>query len=57
MVQVQSTWFPVYDRNPQSWVPNIFEARPADFRPATHRIYRTASYPSHIEVMVLDEGR
>jgi putative CocE/NonD family hydrolase len=57
MVQVQSTWFPVYDRNPQSWVPNIFDARPADFRPATHRIYRTASYPSHIEVMVLDEGR
>jgi hypothetical protein len=57
MVQVQSTWFPVYDRNPQSWVPNIFEARPADFRPATHRIYRTAGYPSHIEVVVLDPGR
>ena len=35
MVQVQSTWFPVYDRNPQTWVPNIFEARASDFRAAT----------------------
>jgi uncharacterized protein len=38
MVQVQSSWFPVIDRNPQTFVPNIFEARAGDFRPATHRI-------------------
>jgi uncharacterized protein len=39
MVQVQSTWFPYIDRNPQKWVSNIFEARPEDFTPATHRVY------------------
>lgn len=50
MVQVQSTWFPVYDRNPQTWVPNIFEARAGDFRAQTHRIYRSARYPSHVEI-------
>ena len=43
MVQVQSTWFPLIDRNPQTFVPNIFEAKAADFGPATHRIYRSAS--------------
>jgi predicted acyl esterase len=46
MVQVQSTWFPVYDRNPQKYVPNIFEARAGDYIEATERIYhapRTAS--------------
>jgi putative CocE/NonD family hydrolase len=50
MVQVQSTWFPVYDRNPQTWVPNIFEARAADFRAQTHRIYRSAKYPSGVTI-------
>ena len=40
MVQVQSTWFPVYDRNPQKFVPNIFEARAADYVKATQRVYR-----------------
>src|SRR3954471_13265173 len=40
MVQVQSTWFPIIDRNPQTFVPNIFEANESDFKPATHRIYR-----------------
>ena len=39
MVQVQSTWFPVIDRNPQRFVPNIFLAAPSDFQPATQRIY------------------
>jgi hypothetical protein len=53
MVQVQSTWFPLYDRNPQTWVDNIFLA-PADaFRAQTERIYRTASQPSRVEVLVL----
>jgi putative CocE/NonD family hydrolase len=40
MVQVQSSWFPLYDRNPQTFVPSIFEAKPADYRAATQRIYR-----------------
>jgi uncharacterized protein len=53
MVQVQSSWFPLYDRNPQSWVPNIFKARPTDFRPATHRVHRSATYPSRVELPVI----
>ncbi len=53
MVQVQSSWFPLYDRNPQTWVPNIFEAPASAFRAQTHRIYRTAAQPSRVEVMVL----
>ena len=53
MVQVQSTWFPLYDRNPQKFVPNIFEARESDFQKATQRIYRSARYPSSVEVSVL----
>ena len=40
MVQVQSTWFPLIDRNPQTFVANIFEAKPEDFRKATQRVYR-----------------
>ena len=39
MVQVQSSWFPLYDRNPQTFVPNIFWARPEDYKKATQRIY------------------
>ncbi len=53
MVQIQSSWFPFIDRNPQSWVPNIFEAKAEDFIPATHSIERSASHPSHLELMVL----
>jgi hypothetical protein len=53
MVQVQSTWFPLYDRNPQTWVPNIFEAPASAFRAQRHRVHRTAAHPSHVEVMVL----
>jgi putative CocE/NonD family hydrolase len=53
MVQVQSTWFPLYDRNPQTFVPNIFRARPEDYRARTHRVYRTARYPSNVEIEVL----
>lgn len=51
MVQVSSTWFPVIDRNPQKFVPNIFEATDADFQKATQRVHRGAKHPSH---MVLD---
>ena len=56
MVQVQSTWFPVIDRNPQTWVPNIFEATDADFRKATQRVYRSATYPSRITLPVVEEA-
>src|SRR5262249_27654083 len=53
MVQVQSTWFPLIDRNPQTFVANIFQAKESDFKPETHRIYRTAKYPSRIEIPVV----
>jgi putative CocE/NonD family hydrolase len=53
MVQVQSTWFPLYDRNPQTFVPNIFEARPSDYQAQTHRIWRSARYPSHVILPVI----
>jgi putative CocE/NonD family hydrolase len=42
MVQIQSSWFPLYDRNPQTFVPNIFWAKPTDYRKASHRIYHAA---------------
>jgi len=53
MVQVQSTWFPLYDRNPQTFVTNIFLAHPEDYRPQVHRVHRTARYPSNVEIDVL----
>jgi putative CocE/NonD family hydrolase len=54
MVHVQSTWFPFIDRNPQRYVPNIFEAGASDYVPATHRVYRSAAHPSSIELGVID---
>ena len=53
MVQVQSSWFPLYDRNPQTFVPNIFAARPGDFRAATHRVHRSARWASRLELPVV----
>ena len=53
MVQVQSSWFPLYDRNPQTWVANIFLAKDSDFQAQTHRIWHTPRYASHIEVTVV----
>jgi len=53
MVQVQSTWFPIIDRNPQTFVKNIFEATAADFKPATHRVYRGGEYSSCVDVPVV----
>ncbi len=53
MVQVQSSWFPLVDRNPQKYVPNINEARETDFQKATHRIHRGPAMPSQIKVTVL----
>jgi putative CocE/NonD family hydrolase len=53
MVQVQSTWFPVIDRNPQTFVPDIFKATPADYVTATQRVYSTPALPSHIILPVV----
>jgi predicted acyl esterase len=53
MVQVQSTWFPLYDRNPQMFVPNIFLAKPSDYRSETQRIWRTARWASHVVMPLL----
>jgi putative CocE/NonD family hydrolase len=50
MVQIQSSWFPLYDRNPQTFVPNIFWAKPGDYRKATQRIYHAPSEASFIEL-------
>jgi len=52
MVQVQSSWFPLYDRNPQTFVPSIFWAKPGDYRKATQRIYHAPSAASSIELPV-----
>ena len=48
MLQVQSSWFPYIDRNPQSWVGNLFEAGPEDFVKATHRLYHGPEHPSQL---------
>jgi len=53
MVQVQSSWFPLYDRNPQSFVPNIFWAKPTDFRKATQRVYHAPGQASFVELPVV----
>jgi len=53
MVQVQSTLFPLYDRNPQTYVPNIFFAKPADYVKATQRVYRTPGAGTYIDLPVV----
>jgi putative CocE/NonD family hydrolase len=50
MVQVQSSWFPLYDRNPQTFVPSIFWAKPEDFRKATQRVYHAPAEASYVEL-------
>jgi len=50
MVQIQSSWFPLYDRNPQTFVPNIFWAKPADYRKATQRIYHAPGQATFIDL-------
>jgi predicted acyl esterase len=52
MVQVHSTWFPLFDRNPQKFV-DIYNATEDDFQKAFHRIYRSSEHASHITVKVL----
>ncbi len=54
MIHIQSTWFPLVDRNPQKWVENIYTADDGDFVPAVHRVYHTPTYPSHIELLRSD---
>jgi putative CocE/NonD family hydrolase len=50
MVQVQSSWFPLYDRNPQTFVPNIFWAKPEDYKKATQRIYHAPGQTSFVDL-------
>jgi predicted acyl esterase len=54
MVQVQSTWFPVIDRNPQRFVPNIFLAKDSDFQPVTQSVYRSGPHASHVMLPVVE---
>jgi hypothetical protein len=56
MVQVQSSWFPVIDRNPQQFVPNIFLAKRSDFQPATQRVFRSPQHPSYLAMPVVSEA-
>lgn len=56
MVQIQSTWFPLYDRNPQTFVPNIFMAQPSDYRKATQTIYRSAAQASAVWLPVVPDA-
>ena len=53
LVEVQSSWFPLYDRNPQTFVPNIMKAQPADYHAATQRIFWSADHPSHLVLPVV----
>ncbi len=52
MVQIQSTWFPLIDRNPQKFV-DIYHAREFDFQKATHTVYRSSKFPSHLKIRIL----
>jgi putative CocE/NonD family hydrolase len=54
MVQIQSTWFPLYDRNPQSFVPNIFFAKPTDYVKATQTVFRSAEEASAVWLPVVE---
>jgi predicted acyl esterase len=54
MVQVQSTWFPVYDRNPQKYVPNIYKATASDYQTATQKIFHTVKFASSIALPVVE---
>jgi len=55
VIQVQSTWFPIIDRNPQKYVPNIFEAKETDFTKATQSIYCNQQYATYVELPVMKE--
>ena len=55
MVQVQSSWFPLYDRNPQTFVPSIFWTKPGDYKKATQRVYLAPAQASFVELPVVPE--
>ena len=55
MIQIQSSWFPIIDRNPQKYVPNIFEAKENDFIKAVHTIYCNKQYATYVELPVTKE--
>jgi putative CocE/NonD family hydrolase len=57
MVQVQSSWFPLYDRNPQTFVPNIFFANASDYKKATERIYHAPGHASFVELPIVSPER
>jgi len=57
MVQIQSSWFPLYDRNPQTFVPNIFWAKPGDYKKAEQRIFHEPGHASFVELPVVSGGR
>ena len=54
MVQIQSSWFPLYDRNPQKYVKNIFWAKPGDYKKATQRIFHSAGQASFVELPIVE---
>ena len=54
MVQVQSSWFPLYDRNPQTFVPNIFWAKPGDYKKAVQCVFHSPAQPSFVELPVVE---
>jgi uncharacterized protein len=54
MVQIQSSWFPLYDRNPQTFVPNIFWAKPGDYKKATQRIFHSSDQSSFVELPLVE---
>lgn len=56
MVQIQSTWFPLVDRNPQKFVPNIYFAKPEDYQKATHRVYRGGEQATSIKLRIVPTG-
>jgi uncharacterized protein len=53
MIQVQSSWFPLYDRNPQTYVDNIFLAKPTDYKKATIKVFNSGESSSFIELPVV----
>jgi uncharacterized protein len=55
MMQVQSTWFPLIDRNPQKYIANIFEAKDGDFQPARQQVHRSPKHPSAISMQVMEK--
>jgi putative CocE/NonD family hydrolase len=54
MVEIQSSWFPLYDRNPQTFVPNIMTAKPEDYRPATITIFSDSEHDSNLQMPLMN---